>query len=261
MFKRSNCLNLAYKYSTSVPSLWHRLSDFQRKRHAASGNCHSFTVYGQFLWVLIFCRPLSYESAFLENATSIKLLALQKSEIPVSRNPKSTGISDFWRREFRISGEPEVWSTWRFQERQHYITRFKTRLDKNGHKVYLIGAKVQDPTTRGVLHFRLYSIRSTSFKFVRIAVLTISAKVFDVIKKGVSVWTSVRSTHMRPCDFQRKRHAASGNCHSFTVYGQFLWVFIFCKEPLVCIVLDFPIVSTLYCLVAFTCGLDWPSNP
>ena len=28
------------------------------------------------------------------------------------------------------------------------------------------------------------------------------------------------------------------------------------KEPLVCIVLDFPIVSTLYCDVTFTCGLD-----
>ena len=39
---------------------------------------------------------------FLENATSIKFLALQKSEHP---------------REFRISGEPEVRSTWRFQER------------------------------------------------------------------------------------------------------------------------------------------------
>ena len=86
---------------------------------------------------------------------------------------------------------------------------------------------------RGVLHFRISESiirfnRSTSIKLVRIAILTISAKVFDVIKKGVSVCTSVRSTHMRPCDFQRKRHVASGIptvlqfTDSFYEYSSFL---------------------------------------
>ena len=84
-----------------------------------------------------------------------------------------------------------------------------------------------------ILHFRISESiirfnRSTSIKLVRIAILTISAKVFDVIKKGVSVCTSVRSTHMRPCDFQRKRHAASGIAtvlqfmDSFYEYSSFL---------------------------------------
>ena len=73
-----------------------------------------------------------------------------------------------------------------------------------------------------------YSIDPCHIKIVRIAILTISAKVLDVIKKGVSVCTSVRSTHMMPCGFQRKRHMASGIAtalpfmDSFYEYSSFL---------------------------------------
>ena len=91
--------------------------------------------------------------------------------------------------------------------------------------------------TRGVLHFRISESiirfnRPTSDQTCHFGlpfeILTISAKVSDVIKKGVSVWTSVRSTHTRPCDFQRKRHAASGIAtvlqfrDSFYQYSSFL---------------------------------------
>ena len=72
--KRCECLH-------ECPFNTHEAMWLSAEKTRGKWNCHSFTVYGQFLWVFIFCRPLSYESAFLENATSIKFLALQKSEI------------------------------------------------------------------------------------------------------------------------------------------------------------------------------------
>ena len=72
--KRCECLH-------ECPFNTHEAMWLSAEKTRGKWNSHSFTVYGQFLWVFIFLRPLSYESAFLENATSIEFLALQKSEI------------------------------------------------------------------------------------------------------------------------------------------------------------------------------------
>ena len=102
--KRCECLN-------ECPFNTHEAMWLSAEKTRGKWNCHSFTVYGQFLWVFIFLRPLSYESAFLENATSIKFLALQKSEILESQKFDPCLIDVALIRNPR---EPEIWSTWRF---------------------------------------------------------------------------------------------------------------------------------------------------
>ena len=98
-----------------------RLSDFQQNMTRGKWNCPIFLVVGQFLSVFIFLRPLSYESAFLIQTTRIEFLALQKSEV----------LGNFGFLESQ-KFDPSKKATLH----NNYITRSKTRRDKNGQKIY-----------------------------------------------------------------------------------------------------------------------------